>query len=210
MNRGQGVMLAAVLCVGAMVAQAKAKDEKGTWRDDERKARLVERLGLTEAQADKLEAAMKERKKAMRPLRRELRDAMLKLRDQVEDEAGDDAIKGTLERLKKAKRALVDEKDRFLTKVGEIVPPTQSAKLLLARGKLRMHAMGERRGRFMRARRLRRHEGRGEREGHGEHGGPGGHRGPRGDDHDDDRLKDSLHDEEEEEIVEERLEADDD
>lgn len=194
MNRGLVAVLAAVLGVAAFGGPAAAKEEGKSWRDDEMKRRFVEKIGLTEAQADKLEAAMKEQKKAVRPLKRELRDAMLKLKDQVEDEAGDEQVKATLERLKKARSAMRAEQDRFQTKITEMLPPTVSAKLLLARGKImmRMHGMGPGMGRGG-ARRIekrfmkRRHH----------RGGPGGPP-----DNDEERLKDAVHEGVEEEDAE--------
>lgn len=188
MNRGLVAVLAATLGVAAIGAGAAAKDGEKSWREDEMKRRFVEKVGLTEAQADKLEAAMKERRKAVRPLKRELRDAMLKLKDQVEDEAGDEQVKATLERLKKARNAMRAEKDRFQTKIAEMLPPTVSAKLLLARGKMRAHMRGMGPGgpggmrRFEKRMLKRRHH----------RGGPGD--GP-GDD-DEERLKDAVHEEE--------------
>jgi Spy/CpxP family protein refolding chaperone len=141
MNR----VLAGMLVVGmvfAGAAQAKNKSEGKRPDQAELKKVWTERLGLTEAQADKLEAAFQERRKAVKPLRRELRDALTKLHDQVEDEAGDEVIKTTLDRLKTTRSALQAERDKFQAKVGDILPPSKQAKLLLARGKMaRMHAM---------------------------------------------------------------------
>ncbi|MBI4346870.1 MAG: hypothetical protein HY553_08440, partial [Elusimicrobia bacterium] len=94
-------------------------------------------------ESQKLEAAFKEKRKKLRPLQRELRDAVLKLRDQVEDEADDKALTATLERVEKAKLALDDARHKFHKRLGDMLPPASRAKLVLAhaRKKMRGHAM---------------------------------------------------------------------
>ncbi|MBI4347954.1 MAG: hypothetical protein HY553_13940, partial [Elusimicrobia bacterium] len=46
---------------------------------------FAERLGLSKEESEKVQSAFKEERKKLRPLERELRDAVVKLRDQVED-----------------------------------------------------------------------------------------------------------------------------
>lgn len=139
MKRWSWIALVGLLGFLSGAARAELKEEGG--RRAEWRARFAERMGLSKEDTEKLEAAFKERRKVMKPLRRDLRDAMLKLRDQVEDEAGDDALKAALERVDKARKALRSEAERSQAKLAEILPPSKRAKLLLARAG-RRHAMG--------------------------------------------------------------------
>lgn len=102
---------------------------------------FAERLGLSKEESQKLELAFKEKRSTLRPLKRELRDAMLKLRDQVEDETDDKALAATLERVEKAKLALQEARHKFHKKLGEMLPPKQRAMVVLAHARKRMGGM---------------------------------------------------------------------
>lgn len=99
----------------------------------EGKGLRAEKAGLSKEQAEKLKDAFQEGRKTMRPLRRELRDAMTRLHDQVEDEADDAALKATLERIDKAKQAVASERARLQATLGGMPPVKQRVKWLLAR-----------------------------------------------------------------------------
>ncbi len=168
--------------VFALVASAAVAGEKGRWG---------EKAGLSKEQAEKLKESFKEGQKTMRPLHRELRDAMTKLHDQVEDDADEAALKGTLERIEKAHQALLSERTKFHTKLAASLPVKQRAKLLLARH----HGMGMRmmrmRGRFG-------PQGM-HRMGHGGRGPGPGKEGMRPNDKEDDDTKDAVRDDDENE-----------
>ncbi|MBI4423504.1 MAG: periplasmic heavy metal sensor [Elusimicrobia bacterium] len=144
MRHRSWVALIGLLAVCVTAAQAKDRREHGGKDPGDMKARWAEHMGLSKDQAGKLESAFQERRKAMKPLRRELRDAMLQLRDKVEDEAGDAAMKPALDRVQKAKQAVRAEQERFHAKLGETLSPRQRARFLLAHGGRRgpgMHGM---------------------------------------------------------------------
>jgi len=128
-----GLLLASV---GMPPSSAGEKD-----RSDPEKAgtkrleRLKEKLGLSDEQAGKFEAALKSQREEAKPLRRELRDSMIKLRDQVQDEAADKDVAATLERLERAKTALETRREKLRKELSALLTPRQRAMLLLAKAR---------------------------------------------------------------------------
>jgi Spy/CpxP family protein refolding chaperone len=96
-------------------------------------------LGLSKDQQQKMKDAFKAERETMKPLRRELRDALLKLKDMVEDKASDTDLQAAMDRVAKAKTALHTEKEQFRAKMDGILTASQRAKKLL----FRMHHRGD-------------------------------------------------------------------
>ena len=126
---------------GLAPAQAKTSSKDAAASQGQRRRTLWERkLGLSEKDAKKLDDAFQSERLTMRPLHRELRDALQKLSDQVEDKAADADIQATLDRVQKARQALQTEMISFRSKLAGILTPTQRAKMMLWH--MRHHMMG--------------------------------------------------------------------
>lgn len=134
-----------VLCASwSLSAEHAGRPERGErWKAE---------LGLTDEQAAKLKDARTAEKEALKPLRRELRDALAKLSDQVEDKASDKDIQASLDRVDRARKALRDEQEKTRAKNAALLTPTQRAKMALAfakRGRGRMEKGMKGRGGWM-------------------------------------------------------------
>lgn len=123
-------------------------------------AGMKEALGLSEAQVKKLKELSDERKD-LKASRRQMRDLMAKLSDQVEDKAGEAELAATLKeidalqaKLHQAQMALKAERDAVLT-------VTQRAQLMARRGG-RMEERMEKREERREERREKREERRGD------------------------------------------------
>jgi Spy/CpxP family protein refolding chaperone len=138
LSAAAGLLLTAPLGLSRAQAKTTDKNAASSW-DQQRRAMWERRLGLSEKDAKKLDETFQSEKKTMRPLHRELRDALIKLSDQVGDNAADTEIQATLERVQKAKQALQTEKSNFRAKLAGLLTPTQRAKMMLWR--MRRHLM---------------------------------------------------------------------
>jgi Spy/CpxP family protein refolding chaperone len=94
-------------------------------------ARMKEHLGLTDEQSAKLKDAMKANGEAMKPLFRQVRDAMTKLDDKVKDKAPDADIQAALDAVKAAHKAIAAHQEKFHETLASFLTPTQQAKMLL-------------------------------------------------------------------------------
>jgi Spy/CpxP family protein refolding chaperone len=101
-----------------------------------------DQLQLTDEQKTKLQAVRDAQKKALQPLRRKQRDLVFKLKDQLDDKAGDSDIKATLAALKSTHDAIHDQMKRFIEQRQEILTPTQQARMLLRKIHGRDHRDG--------------------------------------------------------------------
>lgn len=133
MKRLISTMTAAGLLAGALLLPAMIRaEEHGGGRKEARLEKMREKLGLSEAQAEKLKAARRARRDASEATRVELKAAMRKLSDQLEDKAPEKDLAATLERIAAARKAQRAEMEKFEAGVREILTPTQRAKMLVA------------------------------------------------------------------------------
>lgn len=111
--------------------------------------RFREKFGITEEQGAKLKAARRARRDAAAASRTELKAAMNKLSDQIEDKASDKELTATLDRIVALRKARRAEAEKFEAGVSAILTPAQRAKMLVA---MKHHGMkrGMRHGRGMR------------------------------------------------------------
>ena len=120
-----------VLLAGALfLGLASFADAEGRGRE-----KWFKKAGLTEEQRGKVKEAFKAEREASKPLRRELRDAVQKLEDAVEDEAGDKALETALTRVEKARNALEAQREKSHAKLASLFTPAQRAKMVLRRAR---------------------------------------------------------------------------
>lgn len=133
MKRLISTMTAAGLLAGALLLPAMIRaEEHGGGRKEARLEKMREKLGISEAQAEKLKAARRARRDASEATRAELKAAMRKLSDQLEDKAPEKDLAATLERIAAARKAQRAETEKFEAGMREILTPTQRAKMLVA------------------------------------------------------------------------------
>ncbi len=87
-------------------------------------------LRLTKDQHQKMKDAFTVERETIKPLRRELRDAINKLKDQVEDKASDSDLQASMERVSKAEETLRAERQRLRAKINAILTTGQRARAL--------------------------------------------------------------------------------
>src|SRR6185437_9218045 len=80
-----------------------------------RAAQWKEKLGLTDGQAQKLEAVMKEQREQMQALREKMKEDLKKLEDQLKAKAPDQDIQATLDRLHATHQSINAEQDKAAT-----------------------------------------------------------------------------------------------
>lgn len=93
--------------------------------------KMKEKLGLSEDQVKKLEAAKKARQEASKPLHEEIKKNMEKLRDQLKNKAGDKEIQVTLDQLEKSRAAMEAVNEKFKSETASFLTPTQRAQMLV-------------------------------------------------------------------------------
>lgn len=162
------LLTGSLLCVALAPVGAKEEGKDGEPGMHEHHGGPWKMMGFTDEEAAKMKEAFKAERTAMKPLRREMRDARIKLRDLVEDKAGDKDLTAALDRVESAKKALRAEGEKFHAKLAAGMTPLQRAKAALFMSR---HRMGMKGGHGMMGR-----HGEGEK-----HEGWGGHGG--GDDH---------------------------
>lgn len=119
-----------LLAGGLSLAKAQGPKEPKAAAGESRKGAHWEKMGLSKEQGEKLEASMKAEREAMKPLQREMRDALTKLRDLVEDKAGDKDLQAGIDRVNGARKAIQAEHDRFEATLASL-PVLARAKMLL-------------------------------------------------------------------------------
>ena len=150
--------VAAILAFGSLAAaraadkgdapakpEAAAGSSKGGDWHEKMKAKMKEKLGLTDEQSSKLEAAHKAHQEAVKPLHEELKKELETLRSQVKDKASDDSIKETLDKLTTTRLAIQAAGQKMHDQSEAILTPTQRAKMALFMGH-RMHERGGMKG----------------------------------------------------------------
>jgi Spy/CpxP family protein refolding chaperone len=110
----------------AVGAPLRSFDERA-----EADAHWREKLGLTVPQAQKLAEAERVKEDALRPLRSQLRDALVKLQEQVVGKAPESEIQATLERVAKVRASMQGVDKRYDEQLALFLSPTQRARILL-------------------------------------------------------------------------------
>jgi Spy/CpxP family protein refolding chaperone len=118
-------IFAALLAVGFAAAPARAVGVEAGAPD------WKEKLGFTDAQAQKYAAAEKSKEDALRPLRAQLRDAVIKIQEQVGAAASESEIKASLERLAQLRGDISAANRTFDAELASFLAPSQRAKLLV-------------------------------------------------------------------------------
>ena len=142
-------MLAVVLLAGAALPSA-AQPDKG------REPRPAmgpggprgpgDMPGISQEQKEKLQAAMKAEREATKPLQRELRDAVTKLSDLIEDGAGDKELEAAMDRVENLHKEMQARREKFQAQLKAMLPVKQRAMMMvrMSQGMGRMHgAMGQ-------------------------------------------------------------------
>jgi len=119
-------LLAGALLLPAMI---RAEEHGG---GEAKLERMREKLGISEEQAAKLKAARRAKRDASEASRTEMKAAMRKLSDQLEDKASDKDIAATLDKIASARKAQRAEMEKFEAGISAILTPTQRAKMLVA------------------------------------------------------------------------------
>jgi Spy/CpxP family protein refolding chaperone len=134
------------MCAGLLLAAApsglRAEDEDGGGGKPPHEMsakKLKDKLGLTDEQVTKLDAAWKAQKEAAKPLHEQMKKDMDKLKEQVDKKAGDDEIKSTLDSLKSDRQAMMESMKKAHEASDGILTPTQRAKMILKMAHKRKH-----------------------------------------------------------------------
>ncbi len=138
MNRMTCAALVVGLAVSGFAAPARAEDasqdEPGS-ADHERHewsaSKLKDALGLSNEQVAKLDAAMKARAEAVKPLREQSKQQLEKLREQVKSKASDSDIQAALDQLEQTRKGMRDAMEKFKADAAAALTPTQRAKMAL-------------------------------------------------------------------------------
>ena len=125
---------------GGKAKESMAEDAEARQHDREVEE-MKRKLGLSEEAAAKVQAAMKAHREAAEPLHKELKSAMRRLRDELEDKAPDAEIQATLDKLEKTHKAMQAEGEKMKASLSAVLTPTQKAKMLMGM-MARMHAGG--------------------------------------------------------------------
>ena len=90
---------------------------------------MKKRLKLTDEQDTEFKDALKAHGDAIKPYVRQMKDLVKELADQIKSKAPDADIQKSLDALKAARRAMVDEQEKFQDSLDKFLTPTQRAKL---------------------------------------------------------------------------------
>ena len=126
------VLAAGLLASGPFVGRARAEDGgKDGSRGERMERTMKEKLGLTDDQAVKLQAAWKAHKDAIKPLREQSKEAARKLESEIRDLSSEKEIQATLEQLDANRKAMTAERQKLEASTASILKPSQRAKLRL-------------------------------------------------------------------------------
>lgn len=112
-------------------AEKEQQEDMGDSAQSERHEKMLKKLGLSDEQMEKMKAATKTHMETIKPLRKELRADMKKLREQIKNRAGDAAVAATLGKLELTRKAIQAENEKMKAATVELLTPTQQAKMLL-------------------------------------------------------------------------------
>jgi len=111
--------------------------EASHWKQGE--GRGHKEFDLTDDQKAKIKSVKEAQEKVLKPLWRKQRDLSIKLRDQLEDKAGDPAIERTLSDMRANREAMETESKRFRSQRDAIFTPTQRARMMIKHQNKREH-----------------------------------------------------------------------
>lgn len=138
MKRTMCAVLMAGLAFSAFAVRAVAEDagpgmesHEGNEGHEMSAAKLKDKLGLSDDQVTKLDAAWKSAKDAAKPYREQMKADLAKLKDQVKNKASDDEIKATLDDLDAAHKGAEGAMEKAKADSRSILTPTQQAKMAL-------------------------------------------------------------------------------
>src|SRR5262249_15361144 len=130
------VLVGGLLSAFAAMPQVRAEDQAPGMKHSKFHSmtgeKWKEKLGLTDDQVAKLKSAMKARREAAEPLRKQLKADMEKLRGQIKSKNGDSDVQATLDHIDATHKAILAEREKFMTNVRTFLTPTQRAKMLLS------------------------------------------------------------------------------
>lgn len=142
MNRNVWAVFFAGLFLAAAPLSLRAEDEDhdgGKAPHAMSAAKLKDKLGLTDDQVQKLDAAWKAQKEAAKPLHEQMKKDLAKLKDQVKNKAKDDEIKATLDSLAATRKSMQEAMEKTHADADAILTPTQRAKMVLKMAHARKH-----------------------------------------------------------------------
>ncbi|MFI5345647.1 MAG: Spy/CpxP family protein refolding chaperone [Elusimicrobiota bacterium] len=134
------VIAAGILACGPWSGAARA--EEGAPNGDRRAhfaAKMKERLGLSDEQADKVKTAFESEKAAVKPLREARKAAARKLEQQVRDLASEKDIQATLDGMDANRKAMAAERQKLQGSLAGVLKPSQRAKMRLFMASRRTH-----------------------------------------------------------------------
>jgi Spy/CpxP family protein refolding chaperone len=125
------ILAAAVAAAGAPARGADDASLEGTVQQEQQ---WKERLGLSEDQLRKLQAALAAKRDAVRPHEERLRGALQQLRVMLEAHAKDSDLQPALDQVADARKAIREEEDKFSQALASFLTPSQRARLLVGSG----------------------------------------------------------------------------
>lgn len=129
------LLIAGLLAGPSSATKLHAEKDQPEGMDDsaqsERHEKMLKKLGLSDEQMEKMKAAAKAHRETIKPLRKEMRADMKKLREQIKNRAGDAAVAATLGKLELTRKAIQAENEKMKAATDELLTPTQQAKMLL-------------------------------------------------------------------------------
>lgn len=141
------VVLAAGLVAPILNAPSYANEEEhhgGHDMAEGKEGKWKEKLGLSEEQAAKLQAARKERQDTVKPIHDQLKLSMDRLREQVKNNASDGDIKVTLDQIQSSHKTLQAANEKFKAEMDSILTPMQRAKMMVGmHGKMKDRKKGD-------------------------------------------------------------------
>ncbi|MFA6029713.1 MAG: periplasmic heavy metal sensor [Elusimicrobiota bacterium] len=144
MKRSIYVLLTvSLLLAGLSVVKAQEKRDPKAAAGEKSMGSRGDKLGLSAEQKEKLEVAMKAERTAMKPLQREMRDAITKLSDLLEDNASDKDLQAGMDRVAAARKAIAAEHERFEASLSFLPVKARAGMLVhMSRGMGGMGGMG--------------------------------------------------------------------
>ena len=139
------VLAGGLIAVFAAMPAVRAEDQSPSMKYSKHREmtgeKWKEKLGLSDDQVAKLKSAMKARREAVEPLRKQLKEDMEKLGGQIKLKNSDSEIQATLDRMESTHKAMQAEREKFISSLKSFLTPTQRAKMLLSMTRI-MHRGG--------------------------------------------------------------------
>ena len=136
MKRIISTVTAAAMLAGALalpaILRAEGKPEGQEGKKGEFAERMREKLGISEEQEAKLKTAKRARRDGTEAAMSDVKAAVRKLHDQLEDKASEKDLSATLDKLVAARKAMRAEEDKFEATLSAALTPTQRAKMVVA------------------------------------------------------------------------------